>query len=82
MRKNYNTTIERKQEQNKEVRNAPYSIEDESRTMNIHEEAIRNEGYEKAQKECLNTFIEILIKEGHSEEEARRMVEEEFKENK
>lgn len=80
--KKYNTTIERKQEQNKEVRNAPYSIEDESRTMNIHEEAIRNEGYEKAQKECLNTFIEILIKEGHSEEEARRMVEEEFKENK
>ena len=80
----FNKAIEEQQEQNEEARNTLFSIEDEPGMMVIHEEALRNEGYEKGKtetrKEDLDAFIEILMESGLAKEEAIRKVEEKFRE--
>ena len=84
VKEEYSDVIEEQQKQNKETKNSLYSIEDKPRMIALHEEALRNEGYEKGKtetrKEDLNTFIEVLMESGLTKEEAIRKVEEKFKE--
>ena len=82
--KECNTVIDKKTEPAEEKRNSLFSIEDEPGMMAIHEEALRNEGYQKGKtetrKEDLDAFIEILMESGLAKEEAIRKVEEKFRE--
>jgi len=84
VKEEYSDVIEEQQKQNKEVRNASCFIEAEPEMKVTHEEALRNEGYEKGKTETrkkdLNKFIEVLMESGLTKEEAIRKVEEKFKE--
>ena len=73
--KTYNELPEHLIEKLKEKTNALYSVEDESRMMATHEEAIRKEIREKDIKVMIQAFVDA----GFSSEEATRRIEEAFK---